>query len=839
MVLKTIPIGVGLPIVDGVKFINDAIEAAERSENKSDNAVSTANTAKDSTEQTRVELDQAILSGDSSPLAGQLSVGSDAVTYPSAQERFLQEYQGVSSQLAETLQEISDLETNKTDKTYTDNQLSTKRDKLASLMLDDLHTEVKEAMTGGSIAVVGEKSVGNENLKSGAVDYFNLSQKVSDMFYYRNNGLVPAINGAAAPVDQTRANRDPFVEEGNIYSLSVYAATIGDGEFILFSQNPNGTFNVEGTIPVTIESTGLQEMYSGKNFAETTVRKGWFIGFHSLTAQLTYTSAPITHFVFTGKPTGDNVSNSLTDTTLSLSWSTSKSVMDNKRDKTELIKTDDIKLKSITKYQLSESLNTDVLEGFDKASGASVNLFDKNNDTSGGYWDYQGNWVVSSSIISGKVDVEIGKSYTKSLDDPVTQIAYFDSASNFVIGYNLASDEKTFTVPTEYPQIAYVMVVAQKTYLDTWMVVEGLSYPSEYISFQKAKYTTNENIEVNANKYQDRTIDYWHFSDELMQMLMKNNVNGISGVTSNASTPLSIATYAGGQNQPMHPKVLYFENGLFGHKYWMGYTPYPYNNADEENPCIAFSDDGITWDSTGISNPLDRPTLAEEGSNYYNDTHLVYREDTGVLECWYRKAIYQAVDTFNAKTEVIYRQTSTDGLTWGNKEVLYFEESDVANTVSPTAIYDGSKYQIWVANRYDSQGEIRYFESTDGTNWTFEHYLDMGTSAQTERIWHMDIIKTDLGYELIGNNITSPGTEEYLQFYSRSENNTKYHKPIKILRRQSGSWDNSTLHRASLVKVGNDYKMYYSGKSTSDVWGIGLVSVAGENISQIHKLMWN
>jgi len=45
MVLKTIPIGVGLSIVEGVKFINDAIEAAERAETKSDNAVSTSTSA--------------------------------------------------------------------------------------------------------------------------------------------------------------------------------------------------------------------------------------------------------------------------------------------------------------------------------------------------------------------------------------------------------------------------------------------------------------------------------------------------------------------------------------------------------------------------------------------------------------------------------------------------------------------------------------------------------------------------------------------------------------------------------------------------------------------------
>ena len=68
MVLKTIPIGVGLSIAEGVKFINDAIEAAEQAKIDSTTAISTstsanqtANTALNNSESTQTQLDTVII----------------------------------------------------------------------------------------------------------------------------------------------------------------------------------------------------------------------------------------------------------------------------------------------------------------------------------------------------------------------------------------------------------------------------------------------------------------------------------------------------------------------------------------------------------------------------------------------------------------------------------------------------------------------------------------------------------------------------------------------------------------------------------------------------------
>ena len=109
--------------------------------------------------------------------------------------------------------------------------------------------------------------------------------------------------------------------------------------------------------------------------------------------------------------------------------------------------------------------------------------------------------------------------------------------------------------------------------------------------------------------------------------------NSIIKGTANPLTALNIKTYEGGKNQPTHPKVLYFKNGWNGHKYWMCYTHYPNNNNNEENPCITYSDDGYNWSEVGIANPIDRPV----SKNFFSDPHLVYREDTDTVECWYRE----------------------------------------------------------------------------------------------------------------------------------------------------------------------------------------------------------
>ena len=104
--------------------------------------------------------------------------------------------------------------------------------------------------------------------------------------------------------------------------------------------------------------------------------------------------------------------------------------------------------------------------------------------------------------------------------------------------------------------------------------------------------------------------------------------------------PLLLNDFSG-YNQPFHPSVIYHKDGLYGYRYWMVQTPYPIGGrpyrARWECPSIYCSNNGIDWETKRYNNPIDDLTPDEiENGDYFSDPHLVYRDDTGELECWYR-----------------------------------------------------------------------------------------------------------------------------------------------------------------------------------------------------------
>lgn len=98
---------------------------------------------------------------------------------------------------------------------------------------------------------------------------------------------------------------------------------------------------------------------------------------------------------------------------------------------------------------------------------------------------------------------------------------------------------------------------------------------------------------------------------------------------------VTIPTYDG-SNQTTHPKVLYFENGFNGYKYWMVSTPYPSLDAYYENPSITVSNNGIDWTSPkGIKNPVSGYPNIYRDDSYYSDPYMIY--DNGKIEIFFRK----------------------------------------------------------------------------------------------------------------------------------------------------------------------------------------------------------
>lgn len=321
-------------------------------------------------------------------------------------------------------------------------------------------------------------------------------------------------------------------------------------------------------------------------------------------------------------------------------------------------------------------------------------------------------------------------------------------------------------------------------------------------------------IDTRLTTLESNTID-------LQQIDERINLKLTTQYKANPIEPIKIvSSYADGDNQPTHPSVKFFSDGWNGHKFWMAYTPYPNSNATYENPCIAFSDDGINWSEEGISNPIQE----KPSSGYNSDTHLVFNNNT--LECWWREV--------NGGITYIKRKKSTDGLTWGEAESLF--SGGLLDLLSPAIIYDEEKYKIWVVYNREC---LKYYESTDGTNWEYIRDINVTTLEANWKVWHIDIIRNENGeYEFVGcyqNN--GEFDQNNFIFYAKSKDNVNYSIPIKILGNgYSGSFDELELYRPCLCIDGiGNYRMYYGSQKSGKIWSIGLVTC--RDIASLNNLL--
>lgn len=203
---------------------------------------------------------------------------------------------------------------------------------------------------------------------------------------------------------------------------------------------------------------------------------------------------------------------------------------------------------------------------------------------------------------------------------------------------------------------------------------------------------------------------------------------------------LNIETYLAGKDQVTHPSLISFEEEWNGFKYWMAYTPYPYASGEEENPCIAVSNDLYKWETPEyFVNPI--ADNEETGCNELKDSHIVYREDLDRIEMWYLGRESEQLGG-DGSTLLLFRKYSYDGITWSDYEIMM-----ETKYLSPSIRWDGSKYQCWAIgfDTYETTGTLVYQESEDGKNWTTPKRCSIGGQDSDLELWHGSV-DYDEGY---------------------------------------------------------------------------------------------
>lgn len=307
----------------------------------------------------------------------------------------------------------------------------------------------------------------------------------------------------------------------------------------------------------------------------------------------------------------------------------------------------------------------------------------------------------------------------------------------------------------------------------------------------------------------------------------------------NARSPLDIKTYDGG-NEGLHPSCLYFKEEWNGYKFWFVFTPYKDMNDEIENPCMYVSQDGEKFAPLEGANPLDDITLPKE-QEYNSDPELVYNSDLNRIECWWRRVQRDKYPTEDGKNrEIIYRRCTYDGRTWSDKEVMLdiknpFDETRLC--ISPALIYEDGIYRMWCSSAEDFEGKYRtinYYEMIDGSMMELKskHVLSKGILS------HIDVIKNDVKYWLVGNDLSVGGFHLRLySFVSPDEEDYKY-EGILLSHGKWGCWDDRVIYRPSVVSVNQKLWLYYSAYGTNPNTSnhVGLIQV--QNWEDLLKCFW-
>lgn len=283
----------------------------------------------------------------------------------------------------------------------------------------------------------------------------------------------------------------------------------------------------------------------------------------------------------------------------------------------------------------------------------------------------------------------------------------------------------------------------------------------------------------------------------------------------NATSKLKL-TSAYGDNQGTHPKILYFKDGWNGYKYWLVFSPYPFSDDKRENPHIKVSNDLVNFtEPKGFENPLeDFPENYNSLKVYNSDPHLVYNSDTNELECYYRFV--------NDKEDkvIVYRRTTKDGINWTPKEEILKSQRSKKDYVSFAIIYNDGLYEMWYV---DKNNTLTYENSTDGKTYDNRKRIKLNYFNPGLKTWHLDVIKTDIGYEMITVAFENwSGRASMSLYYTVSNDNENWKVAQAIIKPSNISWDNGGLYRSTFIKIDGIYYVYYSGISKDGARGIGL-----------------
>jgi hypothetical protein len=270
----------------------------------------------------------------------------------------------------------------------------------------------------------------------------------------------------------------------------------------------------------------------------------------------------------------------------------------------------------------------------------------------------------------------------------------------------------------------------------------------------------------------------------------------------------------------VHPDVIAVNGAVYGSQYIMVTEPYPYGDDRFENPSLFVSNDGVKWEiPAGITNPI-----VEQPVRGWNSDADLLRTREGRLHLYYR------YNSGYGETSLLSIETNGRG-EWTDPAELFTVPTSGQFASPALATLDEHVFLFYV----DTIGrEIKLLTSTDGMTWKDQRTLLVFPNA-----WHLDAIVVEGTFYLLVNDkhslflikskdlerwwvYTPPGRDMKLSRWPAFDENCS---PAPLLTPSADGWDNDILYRGSFLIEDALLKLWYSARSSTNVWKVGYSDV--------------
>jgi uncharacterized repeat protein (TIGR01451 family) len=249
-----------------------------------------------------------------------------------------------------------------------------------------------------------------------------------------------------------------------------------------------------------------------------------------------------------------------------------------------------------------------------------------------------------------------------------------------------------------------------------------------------------------------------------------------------------------------------------------------YTGTDGSNPSrigLATSSDATTW-TKAATNPVLSP-----GDEWWEIKGIRVGSvifDDGLYKMWFAGFDIDGVSR-------IGYATSPDGVTWtkyGGNPVLNvgnfgsFEESGVEK---PTVFKEDSTYHLWYTGSDGMTQRIGHTASSDGINWTKDPVnpvLEVGSPGAWDwlHVYGPSVVKVGAEYKLWYSGQTLPAAWQV--GYARSSDGSAWtREKMLISEGLPGTFDAASADYPSVLVDGDKYRVWYSGLNNSGDHTIG------------------